>query len=435
MKREGGGDPPGHAHDEPHYLSEDFCQSGRRKRGRRKKQETEDRDSRKKIKINGTVSVIEELADDEEEMFDLLSARIKRCDVKIKTEDFSYYLQELGLEKVSSPDPNPNKVDTSSGSALEDEKEKVCEESSSKNSIEEVDADDDDDKVDEEDWYHGTTFTCSVCNYQLRVLKMFEKHVEEKHGCDLKQFSKKYKVSAGKYTCKICGSKVRHDKPDIDNHVQSHFLSLAKYGQLYEKKINYITERKRLKKEEKASASSDVGTSQVKETSSSTSDGVAPNNKAVKTGNIESNISKEDLVKSKEVLETVNVSSQETVKASVEPEFVENNNKTSEQPSEYSANLVDKDQTSFTIAEVNEVIHDLLSEEAEKSKSLVPLSLTPPPGPQPVVLEAELLKSPFPKSDDEIYIYCCPFQDCHFTCNFQARKCKLISLFLINVLL
>ena len=44
---------------------------------------------------------------------------------------------------------------------------------------------------------------------------------------NLSLFSKKYKSSAGKYACKICGSKVRHDKPDIDSHVNSHFLSLA----------------------------------------------------------------------------------------------------------------------------------------------------------------------------------------------------------------
>ena len=342
-------------------------------------------------------------------MIDLSSARIKRCDVRVKTEDFSYYLQDLGLEKVNSPDPDLRKE------ALEIEIEEVCEETSSTDLVEECSQQKEEEEEaeeacdDVESWYHGTTFTCSVCNYQSRILKHFEKHVEEEHACDLKQFSKKYKASGGKYACKICGSKVKHDKPDIDRHVQSHFLSLAKYGQLYEKKIIEITERKRLKKEEKA---------QVEQTASSTSDIAAPVNQAVETGNTERNVSKAEnntMVKS-----TENFSSQEEiVETSTELEIVENNNKSSEPASEDLADIGEKDPISFTIAEVNEVIHDMLSEEAK--------SLVPPPGPEPAVLESDLLKSPFPKSHGEIYIYCCPFPGCHYTCNFQASVIQLID--------
>ena len=427
LRREGGGTPP--THDGPN-LSGDLSESGRSKRGRRRNQKTEG--SRKKIKTIEKVSILEEL-EEKVEVFDFSSARIKRCDVKVKTGDFSHYLQDLGLEQIKSPDSNLRKEDTSSGLNLEDEKEEVCEEtsSSSRDSVAEcsqqkevVEANPYDDDDSGEDWYYGTTFTCLVCDYQSRVLKLFEKHVEEKHGCELKKFSKKYKVDGGKYACKICGSEVRHDKSDIDSHVQSHFLSLAKYGQLYEKKLNDIVERKRLIKEKKASGSSDVGTSQVEVNLSNLSEVAAPLKKAAETGNVERIISKADYrteVKSKEKPETVDTSSQEeTDGASVEPEIFENNNKISEQPTEYLSNLADKDHISFTIAEVNEVIHDMLTEEAEKSKSLGPPPLTPPPRPPPAVLQSELLKSPFPKSDDEIYIYCCPFQDCHYTCNFQA---------------
>ena len=201
-------------------------------------------------------------------MFNLSSAKVKRCDVKVKTEDYSYYLKNLGLEKFNYPDPDLSKEDTSFGSVPEDQTEEVGEITSSMDSVEENsqekemkdeetgEDEDTDDSV--EGWYHGTTFTCSVCNYQSQVLKIIEKHIEKEHGCELKQFSKKYKSNAGKYACKICGSKVRHDKPDIDSHVNSHFLSLAKYGQLYEEKINEIAERKRLKKEEKASNISNI---------------------------------------------------------------------------------------------------------------------------------------------------------------------------------
>ena len=398
MKRPGEGGAS--VHDGPQLL-EDFSEATetRSKRGRRRNHETEG--SRKKRKTKETI-IIEEIAEEEEEMIDLSSARIKRCDVKVKTEDFSYYLQDLGLGKFDSPEPDPSTEDTSRGPATENEKEEVCEETSNTDSVEdssqqkEVEAEEaceDDDSL--EGWYHGTT--------------------------------------GGKYVCKICGSKVRHDRPNIDSHVQSHFLSLAKYGQLYEKKIIEITERKRLKKEEKASTSSKVGTSHVEGASSSTSDiapiapinqasssmsdiAVAvPNNQATETGNSERNILSKD--EDNSVVKSPEKSQKETIGGSIEPELVENNNEASE-ASEHLADVVEKDQISFTIAEVNEVIHDLLSEEANKSSSQLPAPVSPPPG--PAVLESDLLKSPFSKSDGEIYIYCCPFQGCHYTCNFQA---------------
>ena len=133
-------------------------------------------------------------------MFNLSSAKVKRCDVKVKTEDYSYYLKNLGLEKFNYPDLS--KEDTSFRSVPEDQTEEVGEITSIMDSVEENsqekemkdeetgEDEDTDDSV--EGWYHGTTFTCSVCNYQSQVLKIIEKHIEKEHGCELKQFSKDY---------------------------------------------------------------------------------------------------------------------------------------------------------------------------------------------------------------------------------------------------
>ena len=99
-----------------------------------------------------------------------------------------------------------------------------------------VEAEEPEEVEDESSWYAGNTFTCVECNYQSKVSSSFEEHVKSQHNLSLRQFSGRYKVTNLKYICKICEGKVKHDKRSIESHVQSHFLSLAKYGQLYERK-------------------------------------------------------------------------------------------------------------------------------------------------------------------------------------------------------
>ena len=98
-----------------------------------------------------------------------------------------------------------------------------------------------------------------------------------------------------------------------------------------------------------------------------------------------------------------NVQPCDTAKTSTESDFIETELMTPEV-------VGDENQIGFTIAEVNEVINNLLSEEAEKSMPLVTLPCQPTP-PQSL---------PSISNTDDVYVYCCPFQGCHYTFNFQA---------------
>ena len=362
--------------------------------------------------------------------------KIKRCDVRIEIEDFSAYFKDIGIEASQEStlvDPSRsseeheeednNNRETSEGSEkieyqgaaqrqgqeeyvvfepgkgdsvaqkeleLEEPKvtlpkvenknlevpvkvmEKEMELKELEKETKKVEAEEPEEVEDESSWYAGTTFTCDECNYQSKVSRSFEDHVKSQHNVSLRQFSGRYKVTNLKYSCKICEGKVKHDKRSIESHVESHFLSLAKYGQLYERKK--VREKVSLPAttEERVDINTEEGNKDpALNQTDSPGDKLLPDTNKPESPPVES--------------------SQET------PEL-----------------CTDEDQLSFTIAEVNEVIHSLLSEEAKNVKA-------PAPAPPPTSLPE--------KPSDEVYLYCCPFPGCQYTCNFQAsREWKIIKI-------
>ena len=388
-------------------LSEDFSYSNRRKRGRRRTSKVEP--SKKKVKIEETVTVEEE--DEEDVVSDLSSSRIKRCDIRLKVEDFTIYLKDLGIEK-----PRPN-VPPEEKSEEKTSAEILCEETKGLDKLvtnDEHQVVTEKDCSEEEDsgfeWYAGVTFTCLVCNYQSKVERSLEKHLESQHSCDIKEPPKKYKVTTVKYPCKICGSKVRHDKRSIESHVQSHFLSFTKYAQLYEQKI---TEKRKKLKEKK----------ELEEAPSNSFTGITP---VVETEIKDLPSSTDHIVEENESRNVLPPTIPCETKETSVTEFLGNGLETPEQSPDQNDGVGAEDPLSITIAEVNEVIHSMLSEEANKPKSLDSLLLPATPTSEPAVLEQDLLRSPFPKTSDDVYIYCCPFQGCHYTCNFQVSAVLLI---------
>ena len=371
--------------------TDEFIESNRRKRGRRRSNRA--KRSKKTFIAQDEDGDEEEVMEDEKEV--PLSASIKRCDVKLKIKDYSLYLKDLGIETLGSPNTFPD-VEEFSESSVKNAivtGDTECSDKLEENLVggheitererpEEVEVDNE----NEMSWFVGSTFTCLECNYQSKLCSQFEDHVEKEHNSHLRLFSKRYKVSSVKYSCKICASKVRHDKLSIESHVQSHFLSLAKYGQLYE--------RKRLKEKALPSNPFSATTDRV-ETEASVSTDIV-------------NITVEESIKDPTQKQILELDTEEklpcdTAKTSTESDFIETELMTPEV-------VGDENQIGFTIAEVNEVINNLLSEEAEKSMPLVTLPCQPTP-PQSL---------PSISNTDDVYVYCCPFQGCHYTFNFQA---------------
>ena len=60
------------------------------------------------------------------------------------------------------------------------------------------------------------------------------------------------------YECKICCEKIDHEKGAIKDHVESHFLSLEKYGTFYEKRLMESKEKEKQIEKEKAKAKKNI---------------------------------------------------------------------------------------------------------------------------------------------------------------------------------
>ena len=101
-------------------------------------------------------------------------------------------------------------------------------------------------------WFNGNTFSCKVCNFKSTSLDNFKWHVKVDHNSTLQKFLNNYLRTMVKYECKVCDQQIDHEKGAIKDHLESHFLSLDKYGTMYEKKLIEMKEKEKQFEKEKA---------------------------------------------------------------------------------------------------------------------------------------------------------------------------------------
>jgi len=107
-------------------------------------------------------------------------------------------------------------------------------------------------------WFNGNTFSCKVCNFKSTSLDNFKWHVKTDHNTTLQKFLNNYLRTMVKYECKICCEQIDHEKGAIKDHVESHFLSLEKYGTFYEKRLIETKEKEKQIEKEKAKVKKNI---------------------------------------------------------------------------------------------------------------------------------------------------------------------------------
>jgi len=97
-------------------------------------------------------------------------------------------------------------------------------------------------------WYDGNKYECLKCDVSIKSqftsmrLSKFANHVKKVHSSSMTKFKGSYSHTKNMYECKFCTEEVNHEKLDIKNHVDTHFLTLEKYAQLYER--DYLKKQK-----------------------------------------------------------------------------------------------------------------------------------------------------------------------------------------------
>ena len=246
-----------------------------------------DDNSNKRIKHSEDADIVAE-----ENEVQPSAPRIKRVDVKILKEDYSKYLADLlpsaiaeseltcGSKKIAAKEKilrvslpklipkseveNEKKLRTNKFTPPTREKE--CDEVSrtspkaaSPTPVDKIETPSiipiPDPEETEDEWYFGNKSSCLACNFETKIHSKFKEHVLKKHNSSLSKFHKKCKIYRDvKYECKICGTKVVHDKIDIKRHVDDvHCLTLEQYARFYEKKININELKEKLKQEKQKS--------------------------------------------------------------------------------------------------------------------------------------------------------------------------------------
>ena len=79
---------------------------------------------------------------------------------------------------------------------------------------------------EEEKWYDSNTFHCQLCSLESKSLAVFGRHVEKDHAAKLSEFAASYTRTEVYYECQFCLEEVYHERSAIEEHVQTHFLTI-----------------------------------------------------------------------------------------------------------------------------------------------------------------------------------------------------------------